>query len=482
MRVLSVASEVFPVIKTGGLADVVGALPAALRPHGVEMRVLVPGYPAVVQAMGEAETVWSDPAYFGGPARLLSARAAGLDLLALDAPHLFARPGNPYARPDGRDWPDNPQRFAALAFAAAQIGQGALPGYLPDVLHGHDWQAGLAPAYLKLAGGTGPATVFTIHNLAFQGQVPASLLAELRLPARAYTAEGVEYYGAIGMLKAGVRYADRITTVSPSYAAEICTREGGMGMDGLLRARARDFTGILNGIDTDVWNPETDLSLTRNFGVQSRGRRAANKRALQVRLGLEPDDSLVFGVISRLSHQKGLDLLLACLPDLLAQGAQLAVIGAGDAGLQDAFAKARAASPGRIGTFFGYDEPVAHLAQAGADAILVPSRFEPCGLTQLCALRYGAVPVVSRVGGLADTVIDANVAALAAGAATGVQFAPVTAEGLRCAILRTASLWRDPPAWSHIQLRGMRSDVSWAGPAAAYAAIYRAAIDERPRS
>lgn len=473
MRVLSVASEVYPVIKTGGLADVVGALPAALRPHGVEMRVLVPGYPAVVQAMGDGAAVWSDPDYFGGPARLRAGSVAGLDLMALDAPHLFARAGNPYTGPDGRDWPDNPQRFAALAFAASLIGQGAVPGYAPDVVHGHDWQTGLAPAYLSLAGGKRPATVFTIHNLAFQGQVPADLLAELRLPPRAYSASGVEYYGAIGMLKAGVRFADRITTVSPSYAEEICTREGGMGMDGLLLARGADLRGILNGIDTNVWNPETDASLPQRFNVQSRGRRAVSKRELQARFGLEPDDSLLFGVISRLSHQKGLDLLLACLPDLLAHGAQLALIGAGDAGLQDAFAGAQAAAPGRIGTFFGYDEAIAHLAQAGSDAILVPSRFEPCGLTQLCALRYGAVPVVSRVGGLADTVIDANVAALAAGAATGVQFAPVTVQGLRSAILRTASLWARPKTWWRMQSRGMATDVSWSSPAAEYAALYK---------
>ncbi len=473
VQTLSVASEAYPIIKTGGLADVAGALPAALQPHGIQVRTLLPGYPAVLQALSSAETVLSETAYFGGDARILAGQAGGLALFVLDAPHLYARPGNPYTMPDGQDWPDNPQRFAALAYAAALIGQGRVPGYTPDVLHAHDWQTGLAPAYLALAGGPRPATVFTIHNLAFQGQVPASLLAELRLPAHAYTMDGVEYYGAIGMLKAGIRYADRITTVSPTYAAEICTPEGGMGIDGLLRARAGALTGILNGIDTAVWNPQTDPNLPAPFGAAARANRAASKAALQARFRLTPSrNTLLFGVVSRLSHQKGLDLLLACLPELLAAGAQLALLGSGDAGLQAAFTAAEAANPGRIGVELGYDEAAAHLLQAGSDAVLVPSRFEPCGLTQLCALRYGAIPVVSRVGGLADTVTDADAAALG----TGVQFAPVTAEALRGAITRTLALWKRPQAWSALQARAMRADVGWGGPGQAYAALYRQAM------
>ncbi len=478
MQVLSVASEAYPIIKTGGLADVAGALPAALRAQGVQVRTLLPGYPAVLQALANPQTVLQESGYFGGDARLLAGQAGGLDVFVLDAPHLYGRPGNPYTRPDGQDWPDNPQRFAALAYAAALIGQGRVPGYQPDVLHVHDWQTGLAPAYLALAGGARPATVFTVHNLAFQGQVPASLLAELRLPAAAYTADGVEYYGAIGMLKAGIRFADRVTTVSPTYAAEICTPAGGMGMDGLLRARAGALSGILNGIDTAVWDPQTDPHLPAPFGARSRARRAASKAALQARFRLDPSRAtLLFGVVSRLSYQKGLDLLLACLPDLIAADAQLALIGAGDADLQDAFVAAQAAYPGRIGVQLGYDEAAAHLLQAGSDAVLVPSRFEPCGLTQLCALRYGAIPVVSRVGGLADTVIDANAAALTAGVATGVQFAPVTAEGLRGAISRVAALWRRPRMWSVVQLRAMQSEVGWGEPGRAYAEVYRAAIE-----
>jgi starch synthase len=466
-------------IKTGGLADVAGALPGALAPLGIDMRVLVPGYPAVFDHLNASSAVWSDGNFFGGAARLLQASGAGdRRVYVLDAPHLYARLGNPYTAPNGQDWPDNPQRFAALAYAAALIGQGALPDWQPDVVHAHDWQAGLAPAYLAF-GGRRPGTVMTIHNLAFQGQVPATLLGELRLPEGAYTVDGLEYYGAIGMLKAGLRYADRITTVSPTYAAEVCTPEGGMGMDGLLRARADRLTGILNGIDMSVWNPQEDAFLPQPYSAANLAGRAASKAALQQRFSLTADpDVLVIGVVSRLSHQKGIDVLLSSLDAVLNARAQLAVLGSGDADLQAGILQAAAANPGRIGVVLGYDERFAHVIQAGSDAILVPSRFEPCGLTQLYALRYGALPVVARVGGLADTVIDANVAARQAGVATGVQFAPVTTTALSGAIARTAELWRNRSEWAGMQARGMQADVGWSAPAKVYASLYKQVVKE----
>ena len=480
LQVLSVASEIFPLIKTGGLADVTGALPAALAQEGVAVRTLVPGYPAVVAALetGEIVAEWDD--FFGYPGRILASHVAGLDLFVLDAPHLYARDGNPYVAPDGQDWADNPQRFAALAYAAAQLGLGAAAGYTPDVVHAHDWQTGLTPAYLHYAGGARPATVMTIHNLAFQGQVPASLLGELRLPPHAYSIDGVEYYGSIGMLKAGLAFADRITTVSPTYAEEICGPIGGMGLAGLLRTRARCLSGILNGIDTEAWNPATDRHLPSPYTAATLDRRAPNKAALQERLGLAVRPRVqLFGVISRLTHQKGMDFVLACLRPLLAEGAQLAVLGAGDTALQQALAEAQGDHPSRVALATGMDEELAHLMQAGSDAILVPSRFEPCGLTQLCALRYGAIPIVSRVGGLADTVIDANEAARAVGAATGVVFSPANTPGLRGALHRAALLWRDHRDWVRMQRAAMASDVSWAGPARKYAALYRDAVKER---
>lgn len=487
VSVLGVVSEIFPLIKTGGLADVAGALPAALAGEGVQVTTLVPGYPAVLDRLDAAEPVHHFADLFGGPARLLRGRVAGLDLLVIDAPHLYTRPGNPYVQPDGRDWPDNAMRFAALGDVAARIGGGALaevaPAIVPDIVHAHDWQAGLALAYLHYRGGPRPGTVMTVHNLAFQGVFPAALLSALGLPPDAFSIDGVEFYGGIGFLKAGLIFADRITTVSPTYAAEIRTPEGGMGLDGLLRARASVLHGILNGIDDAVWNPSADPFIAAAFSPTRLRRRAANKAALQARIGLTPQpDALLFGVVTRLTTQKGVDLLLAELDELLRLGAQLAVLGSGERALEDGFGAAAAANPGRVACVIGYDEALAHQIQAGADAILVPSRFEPCGLTQLCALRYGALPVVARVGGLADTVIDANEAALAAGCGSGVQFAPLTREMLRTAVQRTAALWRQPPTWQRLQRNAMHADVSWRRPAAQYAALYRTLLAERPSS
>ena len=417
---------------------------------------------------------------FGGEGQLLAAHASGLDLLVLDAPHLYARPVNPYLGPDGKDWPDNAVRFAALARVAADVGCGGLEDYRPDVVHAHDWQAGLTPAYLHFRGGDRPGSVMTVHNLAFPGKVPRDLLQPLGLPPQSYAIEGVEFHGTISLLKAGLQYADRITTVSPSYAAEIRTPELGMGFDGLLRARADVLSGILNGIDTRTWDPASDPLIPAPFSRATPDRRAANKAALQARFGLAREPGVpLFGVVSRLTWQKGVDLLLSCLPVLRALGAQLALIGAGEAEIERRFRSEAAGAPNRIGCVIGYDEALAHLVQAGADALLVPSRFEPCGLTQLCALRYGAIPVVARVGGLADTVIDANAAALAAGVATGVQFAPVTADMLDVALRRTAALYQEQTVWRTLQQNGMAADVSWRGPARQYAQLYRSLVESR---
>lgn len=473
--VLSVASELYPLVKTGGLADVVGALPKALATEGVRMRTLVPGYPDVMRALSGATAVHAFADLPGGSARLLAASAAGLDLLVLDAPQLYARQGNPYTGPDGKDWPDNALRFGALAAAAATIARGAVDAFRPDVVHGHDWQAALVPAYLRYTG-SGPcaASVVTVHNLAFQGQFPRDLLGALRLPAHALSVEGVEYYGSIGFLKAGLALADRITTVSPTYAAEIRTPEGGMGLDGVLRQRADALSGIINGIDIEVWDPASDPNLRQAFDANHIELRASNKAALQERLGLAVDPgAFVFGVVSRLTWQKGLDLLPDVLPALDAMGAQLALLGTGDPALETRFAEAARERPGRMAAVIGYDEALAHQIQAGIDVLLMPSRFEPCGLTQLCALRYGAVPVVARVGGLVDTVVDANEMALAAGAGTGVQFAPVTGEQLLFAMQRITALARDRDEWRRIQHRAMTTDVGWARPARRYAALYR---------
>ncbi len=447
LRVLSVASEIYPLIKTGGLADVTGALPKALKSEGIEARTVVPGYPDVLNELESADEVLRFPNFYGGPARVLSCSMAELDLFILDAPHLFARPGNPYVAPDGADWPDNAIRFAALGRTAAEIGEGAIPAFVPHVVHAHDWQAGLTPAFLHYSERPRPGTIMTVHNLAYQGKFPREMLRDIGLPPESFTIDGVEYYGGIGFLKAGLQFADRITTVSPTYAVEIQEPDAGMGLDGLLRARSDVLSGILNGIDIAVWNPGTDPRIASPFGVNTLADRAANKTALQRRFDLPlAPDAFLLGVISRLSWQKGLDLLLET---------------------------ATKSYPDQIGVLIGYDENLAHLIQAGADGLVVPSRFEPCGLTQLCALRYGAIPIVSRVGGLADTVIDANEMTIPAGVATGIQFGPVTSENLTGAIRRAKGLFHNKPAWQRIQKNGMTVDVSWHNRARHYADLYR---------
>jgi starch synthase len=474
LKVLSIASEVFPLIKTGGLADVVGALPAALAREAVEIRTVVPAYPAVLAKLANAQPAHAYDDLFGGPARVIAGNASGLDLFAIDAPHLYDRPGNPYLGPDGLNWPDNAQRFAALARVGADIGLGAIDAFQPQVVHAHDWQAALAAAYLNYADGPRPGVAITIHNIAFQGHFPMSVFDELGLPPQALTIDGVEYFSGVGYLKAGLRLSDRITTVSPTYAREIMTPEFGMALDGLLRTRAAVVQGIVNGIDDMVWNPATDAALPQTYSALRIDMRVRNKTALQTQRGLASGaDEPLFGVISRLSDQKGLDLLLQALPGIIAKGGQLALLGSGDSSLEAGFAAAATARPDSVSCVFGYDEKLAHLIQAGADFIVVPSRFEPCGLTQLCALRYGAPPIVARVGGLADTVIDANEAATAAGVATGVQFYPPSIESLTYALNRAFDISRDPAVLRRLRLNGMRSDVSWRGPAKRYAALYR---------
>ena len=471
MKVLAVASEIYPLVKTGGLGDVAGALPAALLGQGVTVRTLVPGYPAVLAEIKNREALHRYANLFGGKATLVAGKAKGLDIIVLDAPHLFNRPGNPYLGPDGKDWPDNGQRFAALSRAAADVGRGAIKGYAPDILHLHDWQAALAAVYVKFEGG--PKTVMTVHNIAFQGQFPASLFASLGLPAPAFAMDGVEYYGKVGFLKGGLQCADALTTVSPTYANEIQTPDFGMGLDGLLRSRRAALVGIVNGIDTAVWNPQTDSALAATYEAASLAKRISNKRALEKRFGLDAQDDMLHGVVSRLTWQKGMDIFASTLNALVASGARLAMIGTGEATIEKTILASAARHKGRIGVVIGYDEALAHLIQGGADTILVPSRFEPCGLTQLHGLRYGCMPVVARTGGLADTIIDANDAALAAGSSTGIQFTPVDSPSLEIALSRASRLYNDRALWTSMQKRGMQTDVSWQRSASAYASLYR---------
>ncbi|WP_116085650.1 glycogen synthase GlgA [Tropicimonas sp. IMCC34011] len=470
MNVLSVTSECAPLVKTGGLADVAGALPHALLSEDVRMRTILPGYRTVMEALGDAREVLTDADVFGGTARILEGTAAGLDVFVVDAPHLYDRDGSPYLDAEGRDWEDNPERFAALCRLAARIAAEGAGDWRPDVVHLHDWQAGLTPLYLRGHGPDTPPCVTTIHNVAFHGIASPDKLDRLGLPRELFTPEGYEFYGQISALKAALVYSDKLTTVSPSYARELLSPEFGMGLDGVLRNRASDLYGILNGIDTAAWDPARDPAIP-TFKAP-RGKAKARARLIE-EMGLDPEaPGPLAVVVSRLSGQKGLDLLLEALPALLARGGQLALLGSGDAALEHAFREAAAADP-RVAVHIGYDEAMSHRMIAGGDAILVPSRFEPCGLTQLYGLRYGTVPVVALTGGLADTVIPANAAALQAGAATGLQFHPITAPALEGALNQLCDLYSDADTWGRIQRNAMKHPVGWGPSAAAYAALYK---------
>lgn len=472
MKVLSVASEVYPLIKTGGLADVAGALPAALAAHGVDMQVLLPGYKPVMAKLVNPVRMMEFNDLFGVKAMIMACRMDGVQYLVLDAPDLFDREGGPYTDETGTDHPDNWRRFAALCRAAASIAEDGLDGWVPDIVHAHDWQAGLVPAYLQQGSAAATPSVMTVHNIAFQGQFSAEIFAELGLPPAVFTVDGIEYYGDVSYLKGGLQMASVITTVSPTYAQEIRTPEFGMGLEGLINARAANLHGIVNGIDTAVWDPANDPMIKANYSEGKLKKRQPNRRALADRFDLSETSGPIFTVVSRLTWQKGMDVLADVADDIVAMGAQLAVLGSGDPELEDALLAAAARHPGHIGVIIGYDEPLSHLMQAGGDALLVPSRFEPCGLTQLYGLRYGNVPVVARTGGLADTIIDANEAASAARVATGFQFAPVTPDALREALRRAIRAHAEPKIWARLQSQGMDADVSWERSAARYAKLY----------
>lgn len=474
MNVLFVASECAPFVKTGGLADVIGAVPKALAPLGVSVKIMMPAYPAVAKMLSQGTVLQKISDLHGGEARLVEVQAEGLDLLLLDAPHLFDRPGNIYLGPDGNDWSDNHLRFGALSLIASRVAIEGVGGWKPDLVHAHDWQAGLIPAYLHQTKKQTPPCILTIHNVAFQGLFDAGVGSVLGLSDALFTPEGTEYHGRLGFLKAGIAFSDMITTVSPTYARELLLPEYGMGLQGLLQARKANLTGILNGIDLDVWNPANDPSLVESYTAATLSKKAANRAEIEKRFALSPNpDAPLFCVISRLTTQKGLDLLIETLPGLVGRGGRLAVLGSGEKWIEASFIGAAHQFRGSVGVIIGYDEALSHLLQGGSDAILVPSRFEPCGLTQLYGLRYGTIPVVARTGGLADTIIDANAAALEAECATGIQFAPVTAAALDSAIDRTCDLFKQPDVWDKIVRRAMSHPVGWDRSASAYLDLYK---------
>lgn len=477
MRVLHAAAEVFPLVKTGGLADVVAALPTALRAAGADARLLLPGLPAVMGALQAPRLVAELGPCFGvAGIRLWQGQLGtpGLPAYVVDAPMLYRRPGGPYADPQGLDWPDNLQRWGLLGWMAAQLAGSELDAqWSPQVVHAHDWHAALACVFLRAHPVAGVRSVYTVHNLAYQGLFPLADHALLGLGSTFLTADGLEFHGQLSFMKAGLAFADCVTTVSPGYAREIATPAFGHGLDGLIRTRGSSVLGILNGIDEEVWSPMGDRALAATYAPGAMAGKAACKRALQREAGLDPaDDAPLLAVVSRLSHQKGLDIVLDALELLLGQGVQLVVQGTGEPELQQAFEEAARRHPGRVAVFIGYDESRAHRLFAGADGLLMPSRFEPCGLAQLYAMRYGTLPVARRVGGLADTVVDADADAREAGRGTGFLFDEPEAGALATAVDRLVRTYRDPAAWTRLQRAAMVQDHSWRGPAQRYLALY----------
>jgi starch synthase len=481
LRVLSVTPECTPWVKTGGLGEVAASLPRALQALGLDVKVLMPAYPALGDLLAEGRVCATWPAHGPWPAgRLVQASAevnetAGFTLLLLDCPTLFDVPGGPYQDTAGHDHADNARRFGMLSRVAALLGSDTSPwpAWRADLVHCHDWPTGLAPAYLSRLPGRA-ASVMTIHNLAFQGLFPLSQAKSLDLDPAWLGLDGFEYWGQLSLMKGALQFADAITTVSPTYAREIQQEPLGFGLQGVLRERAGRLHGLLNGVDTQVWNPATDPHLARRYdqGCVTEGKRA-NKAALQARTGLQAEPGTpLFGLVSRLTEQKGIDLVLEVLPWLVeTQGAQFVALGQGDKAFEARLQALAARHPGRVAVTVGFEEALAHQIEAGADAFLMPSRFEPCGLNQMYSLLYGTPPVVHATGGLADSVVDAEAAD--DDTATGFVFREPTAPALQAVLQRAIDLFRgDPPAWLRLQQRGMGQRFDWAHSAAGYAALY----------
>ncbi|CAM2151263.1 glycogen synthase [Pararobbsia alpina] len=480
VRVLHVAAELYPLLKTGGLADVVGALPPVLAPLGADVRVLMPGFPAIVAGLDDLRPVAHLGPRFGlqDPTIQFGRMKNGTGVYVIRADEFYNRPGSPYLDASHHPYADNFKRFAMLGWAASLMAQGADPNWSPQVVHAHDWHAGLAAPYIRAAEMAQhrklPSTIMTVHNLAYQGLFPATTFHELGLPWSYYQIQGMEFWGQVSYLKAGLFYSDKITTVSPTYANEIQTLAQGAGLDGLLRERQHDVLGILNGVDYAVWHPSIDESIAAKYWVDDMAGKAVCKQALQKRFGLaERSDAPVFGVVSRLTEQKGLDRLLAVVPEIIERGGQLVVLGTGEARLESGLKDAAQAHPDAVAIELGFDEALAHVIIAGSDVVCVPSRFEPCGLTQLYGLAYGTLPLVHCVGGLADTVVDSSLENLADGVATGFVFEKFDLKSLTLAVKRAFALYARQDDWAHAQRRGMKTNFGWEASALRYFDLYQ---------
>lgn len=476
MKILFVTSEAHPLIKTGGLGDVSGSLPAALAGLQQEIRVVLPAYPqARARLVGCAPRGRITLPDAGSDITLLEGRMpdSGVTVWLIDAPTYFNREGGPYGTPGG-DWPDNAERFALFARAVVELAMDrAGLHWRPEVVHCNDWQSGLVPALLEREEER-PATLFTIHNLAYQGLFPWEVFNRLALPRELWHMEAMEFHGQFSFIKGGLAFADRLTTVSPTYAREIRTAAFGYGLEGLLNHRAGVLSGILNGADYAIWDPVNDALIPSPFTAEDPSRKALNKAALQQRFGLTVSaDTPLLGLVGRLVEQKGIDLVAAIIPALVKEGVQLAILGSGAHHFEQQLRALAAQFPRQVGLHIGYDEALAHLVEAGADIFLMPSRFEPCGLNQIYSLRYGTLPIVRRTGGLADTVVDTTPTTLSGGKATGFVFDAASSEALGAAIRRALDYYRQPQQWHRLITNAMAQDFSWHASARRYLALYR---------
>ena len=482
MQVLFASSEIQPLAKTGGLADVSAALPAALADLGVDVELLMPGYPqALDMAEKKSEVVTFDD-ILGHKVRLVRGRTpdTGLPVWLLDCPPLYERAGGPYQDADGNEWPDNALRFAVLNHVAARVGLGVGGiAWQPDIVHANDWHVGLVPALLRPGGLERPASVFTIHNMAYQGLFPFDIARRVGMSAEICNPNDLEFYGHLSFLKSGIGTSDRITTVSPTYAKEIVTPDYGHGLDGLLRHRAHRLSGILNGVDYDIWEPSTDPFIAQPYGADRLGGKAACKADLQDYFGLDIDpERPIVAFMSRLADQKMADCVLAAVPWIVEQGAQFVMVAQGDRALESGFLQAAEDLP-QLGIQIGYNEPSAHRLLAGADILLAPSRFEPCGLTHLYGMRYGAVPVVRKTGGLADTVTPPAGASAAIEAANGFVFDEPTTGDMIGALEQALEANRYDVSWRRLRLNAMAADFGWEASARQYLDLYRDLIESR---
>jgi starch synthase len=481
MNILFASSEVHPLVKTGGLADVSGSLPSALKRKGHEIRIIMPAYPAAIAGASKlrVEALLELPGS-DTPVRLLQGWLPNsqVRLYLVDAPHLFDRPGGPYQDAAGAEWPDNAERFALFSRAVSSVAMNE-PGldWQPELVHCNDWQTGLVPALLACRP-LRPATLFTIHNLAYQGLFDWATFNALRLPVDWWAPNRLEFHGMLSFIKGGLVYADWINTVSPTYAREIRTAQFGYGLQGLLEHRKDRLSGVLNGVDYSIWNPGRDPMLASNYSLRTLADKRDNKLALLQAFDLpEQDDATLLGHVGRLVDQKGLDLVIDLIPQLMERKLQLVVLGTGQPELETALVQAARKYPKRIGVRIGYDEQLAHLLEAGADAFLMPSRFEPCGLNQIYSLRYGTPPIVRNTGGLADTVVDTNAASLADGSANGFLFDGLSGAALLEAIDRAVECHSQPELWNRLQRTGMKAALSWARSAQAYLDLYENVLE-----